>query len=106
MPILTGENLYSPSEPVVVLSEALVPWLVRVTETPLTVPPEASVTVPEMLPASTCARRGAELHSNTTRLASPHTETRPNNAERAFPFIAFPSRALAGPSTTNPDSVV
>jgi hypothetical protein len=43
------------------------------------------------------------LHNNTTRLASANNVARPNNPERAFPFIAS-SRALAGPTSAIPDS--
>src|SRR5579885_3439507 len=51
----TGGNLSPPSAPVVVLSSAPVPSLVSVTLAPVTEAPEASVTVPRMLPVSTWA---------------------------------------------------
>src|SRR4029077_19539336 len=55
-----------------------------------------------MLPASTCARSGAALHSNTTRLASTSNGARPNKAEKAFPFIAFPPGPRGPQFVTNP----
>src|SRR5713101_5064345 len=59
----TGVNLYPPSDPTVVEREALVPSLVSVTVAPPITAPEASVTVPVMLPVSTWAWTGLELKS-------------------------------------------
>src|SRR6266852_7242428 len=59
----TGVNLYEPSDPTVVEREALVPSFVSVTVAAPITAPEASVTVPRMLPVSTWAWTGLELKS-------------------------------------------
>src|SRR5260370_40105507 len=75
-------------------SEALVPSFVKVTLAPLIGAPEASETVPRMVPASTCARRGCALNNvnNITAVIANHA--RRIQVERGFRFITDPPKAL------------
>src|SRR5882724_202548 len=81
----TGVNLYPPSDPTVVESEALVPSFVSVTVAPPITAPEASVTVPRMLPVSTWAWTGLEL--NSIMLAAIANDIRRIQDETVFRFM-------------------
>src|ERR1700740_2346973 len=64
--------------------------------------PDASETVPRIVPVSTCAQRGFAPQNKKTRLARAKT-VRPNTVERPLPFIAFlpgPHRPLDDKSRT------
>src|SRR5262249_31088924 len=73
----TGVNLYWPSAVVVTVNSAPVPSLVSVTPTPLTAAPDASVTVPKIEPASTCARDGVAVQKTTSKHDATARTSRP-----------------------------
>src|SRR5882672_3310513 len=75
-------------------SEALVPSFVKVTLAPLTGAPEVSVTVPRMVPASTCAWRGCALKNVSSITAAIANHTRRIQVEIGFRFITDPPKAL------------
>src|SRR5215469_5021107 len=94
----TGENVYVPESPVVVVSSAPVPSLVRVMVAPLRTAPDASVTVPEMLPVSTCAGRRLALKSKATIAKA--QDNRPIEDDSVFPLITILLRASLGPAAS------
>jgi hypothetical protein len=59
VPILTGENVYPPSAPVVMVTVRLVPSFVRLTLAPGTTAPDGSETVPRIVPVSIWHQAGA-----------------------------------------------
>src|SRR6266581_4709325 len=86
----SGVNTYRPSSLVVAVCGAAVAWLTIVTRAFETFAPELSVTVPRIVPVSTCAFAG----STQSRNANHTSNMRLRNTNLAV-FIAVPP-ALRG----------
>src|SRR5438445_9890682 len=98
VPIFTGVNLYPPSSPVVVETEAFVPSFVKVTVAPLMRPPEESETVPKIAPASICANDEGAFNIKNPRQAAVTSSSRPPQIRTVLRSITDPPQK---PSTSD-----